>query len=245
MELYSFSRDILLEEHNVLILASRGEARPKRMPPGSEVRPASSAPTADPDWNAIVTRIREGDSSAQAKLYEVFARGMRFVIHRQLGLEGLEDNLHECYLVTLEAIQKGQLREPERLMGFVRTVVQRQVCLQIGKRAEARRRILRMDARDMEQIHQGEAGPERAMAERQRIELMRQEVEKLPPRDREVLTRFYLRQQTKEEICLEMDLTSTQFRLAKSRSKAKLTASARGLREAPVRRLVNLQRLAG
>jgi RNA polymerase sigma-70 factor, ECF subfamily len=40
-------------------------------------------------------------------------------------------------------------------------------------------------------------------------------------RDREVLIRFYLEEQTPERICREMGLTETQFRLIKSRAKAR------------------------
>ena len=40
-------------------------------------------------------------------------------------------------------------------------------------------------------------------------------------RDREILTRFYLQEQSQEQICQEMSLTETQFRLLKSRAKAK------------------------
>ena len=43
----------------------------------------------------------------------------------------------------------------------------------------------------------------------------------LPQRDREVLVRFYLREQTADEICRDMGLTETQFRLIKSRAKAR------------------------
>ena len=40
-------------------------------------------------------------------------------------------------------------------------------------------------------------------------------------RDREILTRFYLQEQTQEQICSEMKLSETQFRLLKSRAKAR------------------------
>ena len=40
-------------------------------------------------------------------------------------------------------------------------------------------------------------------------------------RDREILTRFYLREQSQEQICEDMNLTETQFRLLKSRAKAR------------------------
>jgi len=56
---------------------------------------------------------------------------------------------------------------------------------------------------------------------KQRVRIMKETVRSLRPRDREILTRFYLHSQTQEQICKEMGLTDTQFRLAKSRAKEK------------------------
>ncbi len=52
---------------------------------------------------------------------------------------------------------------------------------------------------------------------------------RMRPRDREVLVRFYVQEQDAAEICRTMDLTETQFRLLKSRAKARLTRLCRGL----------------
>ena len=43
----------------------------------------------------------------------------------------------------------------------------------------------------------------------------------LSQRNRDILERFYLEEQRPEQICEEMDLTETQFRLLKSRAKSK------------------------
>jgi RNA polymerase sigma-70 factor, ECF subfamily len=43
----------------------------------------------------------------------------------------------------------------------------------------------------------------------------------IPERDREILIRFYLKEQSAEEVCRKMELTQTQFRLIKSRAKAR------------------------
>ena len=51
---------------------------------------------------------------------------------------------------------------------------------------------------------------------------MRDLLGSLNDKERQILTRFYLHEQSKEQICREMDLTDTQFRLAKSRAKQRL-----------------------
>ena len=63
--------------------------------------------------------------------------------------------------------------------------------------------------------------PERLAIDRQNLDLAVRLLRSLPIRDREVLIRFYLKEQTPEQICSEMDLTETQFRLIKSRAKAR------------------------
>jgi DNA-directed RNA polymerase specialized sigma subunit len=55
----------------------------------------------------------------------------------------------------------------------------------------------------------------------QRNQLIQRVLGELSKRDREILTRFYLYEQTQEQICAEMSLTETQFRLLKSRAKAR------------------------
>ena len=63
--------------------------------------------------------------------------------------------------------------------------------------------------------------PERGAIERQNGQLAMRVLNSIAKRDREVLVRFYLQEQTPDEICQAMQLTETQFRLIKSRAKAR------------------------
>lgn len=92
-------------------------------PPGAD----SGAPHPDVDWLDLVERIRCGDPSGMTDLYALFSRGVRFYLCRQLGPQELDDKVHDTFLIVVQAIRRGELREPERLMGFVRTIVRRQV----------------------------------------------------------------------------------------------------------------------
>ncbi|HVW86406.1 MAG TPA: hypothetical protein VHB50_17090, partial [Bryobacteraceae bacterium] len=79
------------------------------------------------DWAEIVARIHDGDVVAMEELYEIFAKGIRYFLLRNLGPVDIDDKVHDCFVVVAQAIRKGELRDPARLMGFVRTVVKRQV----------------------------------------------------------------------------------------------------------------------
>jgi RNA polymerase sigma-70 factor (ECF subfamily) len=131
----------------------------------------------------------------------------------------LEDKVHDTFLIVVNAIRRGDLREPERLMGFVRTVVRRQVAAYIEQAVHMRR-----EQTDLESgiaVADCKQNPEQEAILRQKTELMRNVLQCLSQRDRDILVRFYLQEQSQEQICREMSLTETQFRLLKSRAKAK------------------------
>jgi len=171
------------------------------------------------DWPELVMRIQKGEESGMEDLYHLFARGIRFYLCRQLGVQELDDKVHDTFLIVVQAIRRGDLREPERLMGFVRTVVRRQVAAHIDQVVHSRRDELHLDVGV--RVVDGRRNPEQNMAFQQKVDFMLEILNQLSDRDREILTRFYLEEETQEEICLGMDLTETQFRLLKSRAKAR------------------------
>jgi RNA polymerase sigma-70 factor, ECF subfamily len=186
--------------------------------PAAEPDPAASNP-GTVDWVALVAQIRAGEDASMEQLYKLFSRGIRYYLCRQLGAQELEDKVHDTFLIVVHAIQRGDLREPERLMGFVRTIVRRQVAAYIDEAVHVRR-----DQTDLESgqaVADEKLNPEQIAMARQRAELMRMVLGSLSQRDRDILERFYLQEQTQEQICEEMSLSETQFRLLKSRAKAR------------------------
>ena len=171
------------------------------------------------DWTELVARIQRGDDAGMEELYRLFARGIRFYLCRQLGMQELDDKVHDTFLIVVQAIRRGDLREPDRLMGFVRTVVRRQVAAHIDQVVHSRRDEMHLDLGV--RVADRQRDPEQNMAYQQKNDFMLDILRQLSERDREVLTRFYLHEETQEEICGEMELTETQFRLLKSRAKAR------------------------
>ena len=171
------------------------------------------------NWLVLVESIRGGESSGMEELYRVFSRGVRYYLCRQLGPQDLDDKVHDTFLIVVQAIRRGDLREPERLMGFVRTVVRRQVAAQIDRAMQIRREQADMDTTVL--VSDKHDTPEEAAITRQHEEVAESVLRSVSTRDREILTRFYLMEQTQEEICGEMGLSETQFRLLKSRAKAR------------------------
>lgn len=191
--------------------------------PADAVAISEHDPEIDPEvyigWIELVDRIRTGQTDGMAELYELFSKGIRFYLCRQLGPQDLDDKVHDTFVVVVQAIRRGELREPQRLMGFVRTIVRRQVAAHIDKVVHARREQIELDA--SVRVVDPSENPEEAAMFRQRTELILRVLEELGSRDREILTRFYLREQSQEQICSEMGLSETQFRLLKSRAKSR------------------------
>jgi RNA polymerase sigma factor (sigma-70 family) len=174
---------------------------------------------AQPSWVDLVDKIRQNDPGGMEELYKVFSRGVRFYLCRQLGPQDLDDRVHDTFLIVAQAIQRGDLREPERLMGYVRTIVRRQVAAQIEDNVHNRMHQIDLDwglaVRDVA------SNPEQSAIQQECSDIAAKVLDGIAPRDREILIRFYLDEQSANQICEEMGLTETQFRLLKSRAKAR------------------------
>jgi RNA polymerase sigma-70 factor, ECF subfamily len=179
----------------------------------------ASETTAEHRWADVVERIRQGDPSGMEDLYQVFSKGVRFFLYRQLGPRDLDDKVHDVFVIVAQAIRRGDLRDPERLMGYVRTVVRRQVAGHIEDAVQERRYHVDIDGTFVLADHHPD--PERDAIENENELVARRVLNSIGKRDREVLVRFYLDEQSPEVICRDMGLTETQFRLIKSRAKAR------------------------
>jgi len=180
---------------------------------------------AGPDWKVVVEQIRAGEPPGEEELYRNLATGARLFLQRRLGTQDVEDLVHDMFVIVVETIRRGDLREPERLMGFVRTVLQRQMSLRISRMIHKRETSINLES--AADLTAAEPTPEQRAAAHQNAAIMKQVLRKMSDRDREVLTRFYVREQSPERIRMEMSLTETQFNLLKSRAKARLTELVR------------------
>jgi RNA polymerase sigma factor (sigma-70 family) len=177
------------------------------------------------DWRAIVERIRANDPAGQEALYRNLSAGTRLFFQRRLGVQDVEDRVHDLFITIVEAIQRGSLREPERLMGFVRTVLNRQLSLEISRIVRAREGSAGLDPADA--LTAADPTPEQQALFGEKLAIMKQLLRKMSDREFEVLNRFYLREQPPERIRKELGLSETQFHLLKSRAKARLTQLVR------------------
>lgn len=181
---------------------------------------ADTACDAPVDWAALVAKIRADEQGAIEQLYLVFSQGFRAMLRRSLDASDVEDKLHDLFLILIQAIRNGNIREPERLMGFARTIARRQVAEYINEVVHRRQRYSSLDDCEVFVPHPA-CTPEQSTIAQDQLALVNRVLSELSARDQEILTRFYIKDQPQDQICAEMQLTETQFRLLKSRAKAR------------------------
>jgi RNA polymerase sigma-70 factor (ECF subfamily) len=176
-----------------------------------------------PIWAHVVQAIQQrapgGSEDSIEELYRAVTTSVRGALSRAIEVQSVEDRLHEVLVIVLEAIQNGEVRDPDRLMGFVRTVARRRAIAHIRGAALQRQRFVRTDFSELRIPSEQE--PETRAARQEQIERARTVLRTLGVRDRQILERFYFDEQPPGQICREMGLTPTQFRLYKSRAVAR------------------------
>jgi RNA polymerase sigma-70 factor (ECF subfamily) len=180
---------------------------------------ANVAPETLPSFAEVVDHVRNQHPEGLDQLYRVF-RTLSGSLRRQIGFREFDDRMHDVFLLVVEAIREGKLREPAALPSYIHGVARLSTCSSIGVRARHQR--LSGSLRRWTEERTGYHTPEEQLAQKQRLQIMRDLLGELSDREREVLTRFYLFEQGKEQICREMQMTETQFRLTKSRAKQRL-----------------------
>ena len=169
----------------------------------------------------LVERISLRDDHGVEELYAILSNGVRGILVRAVGIQSAEDVIHEVFVTVLEAIYGGELRDPRCLMGFLHRVARRRAVAHIRQAIVLRRRLPSSHGFDPPAPRRD--SPDNGMSRTDRLDRARRAMRRLSRRDREILVRFYLHEQSRAQICGEMRLTDTQFRLFKSRAIARCT----------------------
>ena len=169
----------------------------------------------------IVQLILNNDPLGGDLLYQRYARGLSFLAKRY-SPEHADDCIHDAVIAAIGQIRAGKLTTPAALPGYLATILKRTAWT---ANLEAKRRAGDQKTFDMvvNTCVDERDGPSRLWEIKEQARLMKDGLQRLKPVEREILTRFYLQEQTRQEICRAMNLTETQFRLLKSHGKQVLT----------------------
>jgi RNA polymerase sigma-70 factor (ECF subfamily) len=158
----------------------------------------------------LVRRIRACEAGAEDELVERFSRGVQFIIHQSVSDQAAADDIfQDVFRLTLEKIRAGEVREPERLAGFLASVARNTVIESFRKMS---RRKAREEPQDDRQFSSPAPSQLEQLLREEKANLVRRVLaEMTSDRDRQVLQRFYIADEDKEAICEDLQLSSLHF----------------------------------
>jgi RNA polymerase sigma-70 factor (ECF subfamily) len=158
----------------------------------------------------IVRRIIAGDSAAEDEVVRRYRQGVAVIIDRIVRSQSAsEDVSQETFKIVLEKIRRGDLRQPERLSGFVCSVA-RNAAIDYVRRA--RHLQNREENCDAEHIPDPAPSQLEEILKQEKAGVVRQIINELKiERDRDLLFRYYIAEEDKDRICADLHLTRTQF----------------------------------
>lgn len=165
----------------------------------------------------MVRRIIAGDSRAEEELVHRYKEGVGIIINQIVqSRDATEDVSQETYKIALVKIRRGDVRDPERLSGFICGIA-RNLALEHVRKA---RRLTNQD-----EIGKADSIPDRAPDQLDRLcqeessQTVRQVIDELKSqRDRAVILRYYIAEEDKDQICADLGLTRAQFNNVISRA---------------------------
>ena len=157
----------------------------------------------------LTIRIGEGDAIAETELVKRYATGIKLMLYKRTGNRQVSlDLCQDTFIVALQKLRAGEIRNPESLAAFLRQMA---VNLLIEHFRKERRYVseeggiisLQMAPRDRkaEWIDHQHA--------RTLLDGVIEQLAQL--RDREILRRFYLLDQDKARICDALKLSAAHF----------------------------------
>jgi len=195
--------------------------------PGANLDELQAAAAKRVRFEEIVRQIADDDPDGQQALFQMFGRGLGFYFSQQFQPQEVQDRVHDTLVAVVVAIRKSQLKEPERLPGFVRTIAQRLAASHVAELV--RQRAASADLSAIHNMPYTALDPEQELIRRQQRQLAEKLLNALSPIDRQILWRFYIEGETAQRICRQLGLTETQFRLRKNRAKERFAELASNL----------------
>jgi RNA polymerase sigma-70 factor (ECF subfamily) len=167
----------------------------------------------------LVHRIRGGDTGAEAELVTRFGEGLAFLLRRWTRDHAAAEDLYqETFRLAIEKVRRGEVRDPDRLAGFLRSLAKNLSIYHY--RRGASRELREEDLESASEPVEADAGQLDRLLRQEKAAAVRQVLEELASeRDRQILFRFYLAEEDKERICSDLGLSSLDFNMVLFRAR--------------------------
>jgi RNA polymerase sigma factor (sigma-70 family) len=142
---------------------------------------------------------------------------LRRRIFYSLGPQDTNDAVNDTFYTAFALIKSGAVREPERLRSYIWGIARIHILGYIQSSMVRRGRESGLGMAGT--VADCQPSPEETVQVSESHAVAREAMRGLLANHREVLMRFYVTGQSPEEICRDLSLTATQFRLMKNRAK--------------------------
>lgn len=166
-----------------------------------------------------VERLREGDPSTEQHFVTYFDQILRIKLRaRMLASETVEDLRQETYIRVLINLRKSKdaVRQPERFGAYVNSICN-YVLMEFYR---ASNRTSPWDDSYLE-LPDHAIDTEGLLVTKQSKEHVRQVLEALPKKDRDLLWAFFIEEKDKDEVCVQFGVDRDYFRVLLHRAKDK------------------------
>ena len=160
--------------------------------------------------------------------------GLHALLQRRIGdANTASEILQEAVATAIRHMREGRVAQPDRLAGYVYRValnLYRNYRREFDNRAD-----LRVESDDIQRFASSSAEPDSVDA--RLVRAVRDIVMSLPtPRDREIVTRFYLNEEDKDEICASLGLSSLHFNkvIFRARQRMRVLLEQRGFKKTDI-----------
>jgi len=158
----------------------------------------------------LVRRIIERDPLAEEELARRYSNGIFQIIYQIVQNYTLAEDLRQdTFLKALEKIRNGELREPERLSGYVCSIAKFIALEHVRKRWPA---VKAEDAAVAESLPDPGPDPYEQVLQKEKAEIVRRLISELKvERDRDILFRYYILEEERDTICAALKISREQF----------------------------------
>jgi RNA polymerase sigma-70 factor (ECF subfamily) len=188
----------------------------------------------------LAARILTGDPEAEIELFRRYGptvmRMLQAITH---NIWTAEDVHQETFAIVLRRLRNRPLDDPDNLLQFVRQTARK--LLMVANRKKRRRLETEVEGAVLEELVDPQPGQLFHLLRNEEREQVRRAVAGVRPvRYRQLLHRYYLDEEAKENICRDMGLTAVHFNrvLFRARRQFLLVVSRNARQQAiPVRRV--------
>lgn len=158
----------------------------------------------------LLQRIAAGDQQAEQELVSCYWRGLYFVInHQSRDPELAADLCQDAFVIVIGKARNNQILNPHALSAFIRQVGMNLLIAHYRKENRHKTEVLE----DIDLHFSDQRKSIMASVNQQKLAAIVQEVinELSTSRDRDILKQLFLYEKDKEQICLDLSLSSEHF----------------------------------